>query len=167
VFRDINTLKIDPFMPYHDPRRPYVKYWFSASHGAVGSSFCDTLHEANQDRLVAEGGACIMYAHLACGFHDGTRLLPRFRQLMQRLAGLPGWFVPASTLLDFLRQRPSWRPEPEPHYLQRLQWNWLFSRMVSSTTRLARQVGNGGGGNGTAPSETRVEDEAATSNSRA
>ena len=34
VFREINTLKLCPFMPYHDPRRPYVNYWFASSEGA-------------------------------------------------------------------------------------------------------------------------------------
>ena len=35
VFREINTLKVDPLMPYHDPRRPYVRYWFSSSEAPV------------------------------------------------------------------------------------------------------------------------------------
>jgi hypothetical protein len=33
VFRDINTLKECPFMPYHDPDRPYVNWWFASSGG--------------------------------------------------------------------------------------------------------------------------------------
>ena len=40
VFRDINTLRMDPLMPCHDKRRPYVRYWFSSSEGADVSSFC-------------------------------------------------------------------------------------------------------------------------------
>jgi len=33
VFPEINTLKVDPLMPYHDRWRPYVRYWFSSSEG--------------------------------------------------------------------------------------------------------------------------------------
>jgi hypothetical protein len=135
VFQDINTLRSDPLMPYHDPRRPDVKFWFSSSNGATGDAFCATVHEANQDRLVAEGGACIMYAHLAVGFNTGHGLLPRFVELMRRLSKLPGWFVPASTLLDFLRTHPDWEPEATAHQLQRLQWSWLGSRAIQRIRR--------------------------------
>lgn len=130
VFPGLNTLRADSLMPYHDPARPHVQFWFSASNGADGPTFCDTVCEANQDQLVAEGGACIMYAHLAVGFHNGRGLLPRFTALMARLARLPGWFVPASTLLDFLRTRPTWRAEPALRERQRLQWAWLRSTLL-------------------------------------
>ena len=29
IFRNINTLKCCPFMPYHDPQKPFVNYWFA------------------------------------------------------------------------------------------------------------------------------------------
>ena len=56
VFRDINTLKCCPGMPYHDPDRPYVNYWFASSEGRDVESFVSTISEANQDRLAGEGG---------------------------------------------------------------------------------------------------------------
>ena len=31
VFSDINTLKSCPYMPYQDPTKPYVNYWFASS----------------------------------------------------------------------------------------------------------------------------------------
>ena len=33
TFSDINTLRCDPKMPWHDPRKHYVNYWFSSSDG--------------------------------------------------------------------------------------------------------------------------------------
>jgi hypothetical protein len=45
VFSDINTLKMDPLMPYHDPRRPFVQYWFSSSYGSNFEAFCELLSE--------------------------------------------------------------------------------------------------------------------------
>lgn len=105
VFGDINTLKACPPMPYHDPERPLVNYWFASSEGANVASFNERLREANQDRLEEEGGACIMYAHFAHGFCPKGVLDRRFRELMERLARKNGWFVPVSTLLDYLLEQ--------------------------------------------------------------
>jgi hypothetical protein len=102
VFSEINTLKVCPFMPYHDPQRPFVNAWFASSEGGRVEPFNQTISEANQDRLEAEGGACIMYTHFAKGFYAQGRLDPRFKELVQRLAGKGGWFVPVATLLDYL-----------------------------------------------------------------
>lgn len=102
VYRDINTLRACPAMPYHDPLKPCVNYWFSASDGHDVEAFNRCIGEANQDRLEAEGGACIMYTHFAKGFRDSQGLNRRFRELMRRLANKDGWFVPVRVLLDHL-----------------------------------------------------------------
>jgi hypothetical protein len=102
VFPEINTLKACPFMPYHDPTRPFVNYWFASTEGAGVQSLNEMLSEQNQDRLEQEGGACIIYTHLACGFYENGRLNTRFETLMKRLSRKNGWFVPVSELLDYL-----------------------------------------------------------------
>jgi hypothetical protein len=102
VFAEVDTLQACPIMPYHDPQRPYVNYWFASSEGAHVESFNRTLCESRQDRLEQRGGACIMYTHFANGFCQDGRLNRRFRELMERLAAKNGWFVPVSQLLDFL-----------------------------------------------------------------
>jgi hypothetical protein len=102
VFADINTLKVCPEMPYHDPARPYVNYWYASSEGAKARSFIARLDDRNQDRLEAEGGACIMYTHFGLGFYEKNTLNPEFKRLMERLSKRNGWFVPVSTLLDYL-----------------------------------------------------------------
>jgi hypothetical protein len=104
VLGDINTLKACPVMPYHDPARPYVKYWFASSEGGDVASFNAMLRENNQERLRREGGACIIYTHLAKGFVEKGRVDKRFRTLMERVARMDGWFVPVRTLLDFIVQ---------------------------------------------------------------
>jgi hypothetical protein len=102
VFADINTLKVCPAMPYHDPARPYVNYWFAASEGPNVNAFNEAVSERNQDRLASEGGACIMYTHFASGFLEDGTLNRRFKCLMERIRNMNGWFVPVHTLLDFL-----------------------------------------------------------------
>jgi len=102
VFSDINTLKMCPYMPYFDNNRPYVNNWFASSEGADVHSFTKTISEENQDRLQEEGGACIMYTHLGARFFKDGELNPRFKYLMERLSRKNGWFVPVSTLLDYI-----------------------------------------------------------------
>ena len=104
TYRDINTLAACPVMPYNDPDRPYVRAWFASSEGANVDGFNGCLAETEQERLEAEGGACIMYTHFASGFWSAGELNSRFRELMQRLASRNGWFVPVTTLLDYLVQ---------------------------------------------------------------
>jgi hypothetical protein len=133
-FSDINTLKVSPIMPYHDSSRPYVRYWFSASEGPSYDAFCQLLSESNQDRLLAEGGACIAYSHFGFGFVEDGRVREEFARLIERLADLPGWFVPASTLLDFLRSQEGWREEADRKVLRTMQYRWLGSRLLHGTT---------------------------------
>jgi len=129
AFAEINTLKACPQMPYHDPARPFVNYWFASTEGADGKAFVKMLTEANQERLEAEGGACIMYTHFGRGFYEDGRLLPRFRALMQRLAGRPGLFVPVTTLLDYIQEKrgPVTLVSPEKEALER---RWLKHKIL-------------------------------------
>jgi hypothetical protein len=105
ISTDINTLKYFPFMPFHDSKKPYVNYWFASSEGSNISYFNECLSEENQDRLEEEGGACIMYTHFANGFFESGKIEPRFKHLMERLSKKNGWFVPVSTLLDYLLEK--------------------------------------------------------------
>ena len=133
VFRHINTLQICPYMPYHDPQRPFVNHWYASSEGANLESFVETVSEPNQDRLEQDGGACIMYAHFGHGFVKNGKLDPRFRSLMTRLSKKNGWFVPAAALLNFLRQRNS------AHIISSrerasIEWNWLSRKLIRGTS---------------------------------
>ncbi len=132
VFPDINTLAVCPMMPYHDPKRPLVNFWYASSEGPDLKSFNATLTESNQDRLLEEGGACIMYTHLACDFYR-DRLDPRFETLMRRLSKMPGWFVPAGTLLDFLRGRNGGHVLTD-HERSRLERSWLSHKLRVGAT---------------------------------
>lgn len=133
VFGDINTLKACPIMPYHDPKRPYVNWWFASSEGADAASFNRTISEKNQDRLEAEGGACIMYAHLGKDFCRNGRLNGRFKFLLERMAAKNGWFVPVSTLLDLLLQENGGHTI-NPGERAVLELKWLIHKALIGTT---------------------------------
>ena len=130
VFREINTLRACPQMPYHDPLRPWVNLWFASTEGAKGPAFFSAVAEANQDALEEQGGACIMYTHFGHGFVEDGQLNPRFRDLMQRLAGKGGWFVPVTTLLDHLRQSRASDPVLNDADRSALEWRWLRQKLL-------------------------------------
>jgi hypothetical protein len=133
AFARINTLACDAAMPYHDPHRPYVKFWFSAAEGTNAPRFEKLISERNQEQLVQERGACILYTHFAFGFVENGKLRPGVATALRRLAKLPGWFAPASTVLDHLRTRPGWRPTPEPAELRKIEWRWLAEKVRFGT----------------------------------
>jgi len=132
VFQTINTARADPFMPYHDTRRPYVNYWFSSSDGAKVKGFNSLLTEANQERLVRERGCCIVYTHFGKDFvQDGT-LNPIWKKQMTSLAERNGWFAPTSEILDLLLSHRPAKP------ITRLGRKYLCSRWLLEKARSTR-----------------------------
>jgi hypothetical protein len=131
VFGAVNTLDACPFMPYHDPQRPFVNYWFAASEGSNVARFNAMMSEANQDKIEEEGGACIIYTHFGHGY-CAPRLDPRFAELMKRLSRRGGWFVPASTILDHLLQRKKDAAISEKQR-RRLERRWLLHKIHYGT----------------------------------
>jgi hypothetical protein len=132
VFPEINTLAVCPQMPYHDPLRPYVNFWFASSEGANSRSFLDRISEASQDRLEEQGGACIMYVHFGHGFFEHGALNSRFADLMSRLSRKNGWFVPVGQLLDHLRGGNT--PAIARRDRARLERRWLRHKMRTGTS---------------------------------
>ncbi|HKB09021.1 MAG TPA: hypothetical protein VKD69_00150 [Vicinamibacterales bacterium] len=133
VFSDINTLAACPWMPYHDPLRPYVNAWYASTEGSNVERFTVAIAERHQERLEEQGGACIMYTHFGHGYVEGGRLHARFRTLMQRLSRKNGWFVPVNVLLDHLRQRR----EPlaiTGRQRRSLEQRWLWEKMFRGTS---------------------------------
>lgn len=102
-----NTLRVSPDMPFHDPRRPFVNYWFANSDGTDRGRFVRLLSARNLAKVREEGGACIVYTHLAKGFARPDRgrwvLDPAFVQAVERVcAHNDVWMPTASVLLDRL-----------------------------------------------------------------
>jgi hypothetical protein len=133
VFSDFNTLRVCPWMPYHDPARPYVNAWYAASEGSNLARFLHTMTEVNQDRLEAEGGACIIYTHFGHGFVQDGVVSQRFRELMNRLSRKNGWFVPVGVLLDYLRQKQN-ESTISPANRARLERHWVWEKLFRGTS---------------------------------
>lgn len=131
TFNDINTLKIDPLMPYIDrSKERFSNYWFSSSDGHTVKEFNFLIRKENIDRLENEGGACIVYTHFAYNFvNDQGQLDREFVENMDYLSTKNGWFVPASTLLDYLLSQKK-EVYASKSYLIRLDLRWALDRVV-------------------------------------
>ena len=134
TFNDINTARVNPSIPYRDPARPIVRWWFSSTDAEDADEFAELLHPTNQDRLEREGGVCIVATHLGKGFYDKNRLHPVVEERLRLLARRPGWFPPVGTLLDWMRDRRETELLPPSEWRQ-MQWRW----MVDLATRKARR----------------------------
>jgi hypothetical protein len=137
VYLDANTLKQCPYMPYHDPARPYVNYWFASSDGSSRPYFNQLLDEENQDRLEDEGGCCLVYTHFGSRFVQDGQINQRFQGLMTRLSQKNGWFAAVSTILDYIISTRG------PHTLtpgerMKLEQAWLKNQVRLKISRKVR-----------------------------
>jgi hypothetical protein len=125
TFSDINVLRVNPSLPYRDPKRPYVRWWFSAADAGDVHAFNHLLREENQDRLEAEGGVCIVATHFGKGFCRGGSLNRETRGLLESLAARNGWFRPVGEVLDWLRAQRVSDGLPAREW-RRMQWRWAW-----------------------------------------
>jgi len=125
TFNDINTLAKNPSMPYHDPARPLVARWFSASDAESVTEFNELISEKNQERLEESGGACIVATHVGKGFAIDGVVNGETRRLLTELAARGGWFPTVGELLDSLARGNPTGSIP-PGEWRRMQWTWAF-----------------------------------------
>ncbi|MGI8936731.1 MAG: hypothetical protein ACR2JF_00700 [Iamia sp.] len=104
-FTAANLLRPCPVLPYHDPARPYVNWWFASTHAPTLEPFLDLVRPERLDRLEEEGGVCIVYTHFGTDFAPAGRLDPRFVGALRDLTERDAWFAPASEVLDHLRSQ--------------------------------------------------------------
>jgi hypothetical protein len=126
---DINTATFNPSMPYRDPERPLVPWWFSASDAEGALEFNDLIHPDNQDKLEREGGFCIVATHCGKEFVQNGIVNPTTVERLTALSRRPGWFPTVGQLLDWLRTRRESQggngllPSGE---WRRMQWQWAW-----------------------------------------
>jgi hypothetical protein len=135
VFADLNTLAICPDMPYHDPARPFVNFWFASADGGNRVRFLRNFNFRSLDRLVETGGLCIAYVHFAGGFVRDGVVDPEVRRRLEYIAAKDGWFASVSDVLDYLRRGGSREDRTIlPARLSRLESRWLAGRILKGIT---------------------------------
>ena len=147
TFSEINLLRVNPSMPYHDSTRPYALWWFSATDAEGVEEFNELLRPANLKRLEDEGGVCIVATHFGKGFSRAGELHPETQRRLESVAQRHGWFPPVGELLDWLRARRKTDGLPAREWRQ-MQWRWArdtFTRQLAARRRARRRAkGNGG-----------------------
>jgi hypothetical protein len=121
----INTARFNPSMPYRDPARPLVPWWFSASDANSVDEFNALIHPVSQDRLEREGGFCIVATHLGKGFVRDGVVNAVTRARLTELSRRQGWFPTTGEMLDWLRaHRVDAGGTLPSHEWRRMQWRW-------------------------------------------
>lgn len=130
---DINTFKKNPYMPYRDKHyHEFANYWFSSTFAPNQWMFKKQVNKKSIDRLENEGGVCILYTHLGYYMVDGV-IDPHFKKMIEYLGSKnSGWYVPVSTVLDFLNHNKKLNSISEfiPTYFKKwLEFRTLWTRI--------------------------------------
>jgi hypothetical protein len=143
TFEDVNLARINPSMPYHDPARSLVKWWFSCSDAEDCEEFNHLLRPGRQERLEHEGGWCIVATHFGKNFVRNGQVDRLTQKRLETIAARGGWFVPVVTLLDYLRDQGA-GDELSTEEWDKMQWKWardLVRRKLRQTRRRPDAVG--------------------------
>lgn len=139
TFSEINLLRVNPSMPYRDPLRPHVRWWFSAADASDVDEFNTLLRPERQQQLEAEGGVCIVATHFGKGFCRDGKPHPDTQRLLELLAARNGWFPAVGELLDWLRARRA-NDRLAAGEWHRMQWRWARDLLAHRARRVARRT---------------------------
>jgi hypothetical protein len=134
-------------MPYRDPRRPLVPWWFSASDAEGATEFAALISSQNQARLEAEGGYCIVATHFGKGFVENGAVRPDVAARLEELAARDGWFPTVGELLDWLLAQRNAAADADaalpPREWRRMQWRWAYDLLVRKVRERRAPAGGG------------------------
>ncbi len=133
-FHEINLRKVNPEIPYHDPKRPYVNYWFHTSDGKDVHAFNDLLRKENLEKLEKEGGVCIVYTHFGYGFCENGMVDDTTVERLRDLASRNGWFAPTSEILDYLREINEGGNKLSFKQRLYLQFRWIKEKILHGSS---------------------------------
>ena len=137
TFDDVNITRVNPTIPYHDPTRNFVRWWFSGSDAENCSEFNQLLRPDRQERLERERGCCIVATHIGRGYVRDGQVDRLARKRLESLVSRPGWFGPVSTLLDHFRTNNASGQLTSEEW-ERMQWKWardIVRRRVRNTVK--------------------------------
>lgn len=130
TFAGLDALAFNPEMPYSTASTPYVEHWFSTTDAPDPAAFLRRVTREAIDALEKAGGACIVSTHFGKkGYVADGSLHPGVDAMLRYIAAKPGWFVPASKILDHLRaQKPN--REIGAFALARLELRFMIDQLA-------------------------------------
>jgi hypothetical protein len=104
AFRQLNGMHIPPGRPFSDSRKLTGPLFFNTTDAPTIGVFNKLVNPGSIDQLRKQNGWAIISTHIGKGFYWKNQLNKDFTNTMKYMASLPGWFVPVSEMLDFLKQ---------------------------------------------------------------
>jgi hypothetical protein len=105
TFKRLNILDVNPEMPYKLHQTGYVNYWFSTADASGVDAFNKLFTKDRIDNLERNGGVCLLSTHLANGYVKNGKVNSATSEILKHIASKNGWFVPVSTILDYLLEK--------------------------------------------------------------
>jgi hypothetical protein len=102
TFAGIDLNRVTQRFPYSTAGAPRIKGWFPSCDADNVQEFVELLDERHQDALESDNGICILSTHLGKGFVRDGQVREDVVRALESLSRRPGWFVPLTTLLDYV-----------------------------------------------------------------
>jgi len=130
---NINTYKVNPYMPYKDKRYDeFSNYWYSSTFAPNQWMFKAVVSKNSIDQLEKEGGVCILYTHLGYYFKNGE-IDDHFKEMIEYLgAKESGLYVPITEVMEILtkNKRVTHKGEYIPFFFKKkLELHSLVTRI--------------------------------------
>jgi hypothetical protein len=139
TFETLDVSEVNPTIPYHDPSRACVNWWFSAADAENCTAFNRLLCVGAQRQLEERGGIAIVATHFGKGFVSNGHVNSTTEQLLISLSRRPGWFVPVGQLLDWLRDSRVGGHIPAAEW-RNMQWRWIYDLLARGIRDRARRT---------------------------
>ncbi len=107
TFNRLDCANIPPYGVYSDPKKENIPKLFNTSDAPDIYAFNSLVNKSSIDNLYKNQGWAIISTHLGKHFYKCGKINKDFKQNIDYLATLPGWFVPASDLLDHILTKSS------------------------------------------------------------
>lgn len=130
TFKRLNSLEVNPEMPYKLHQTGYVNYWFSTADAPDVDSFNKLFTFERIDDLERSGGVCLLSTHLGKEFANNGKVNSNALKILKYIASKNGWFVPVSTILDFLLEKKESSVELTDYQCFRLEFRFIIENIL-------------------------------------
>jgi hypothetical protein len=110
TFYKLNCSQIAPGRPYINRTKQREVKFFNTADAPDVNAFNALVNKDSLDRLCREGGWCVLSTHLGKGFCRRGTVNAEFKETIEYLGTLPGYFVPVSKLLDYVGEQRGRKP---------------------------------------------------------
>ena len=102
-FNRLNGFSIPPKTLYYDDKKPFAPVLFNTADAPDIDHFNSLVTKKAIDNLRDCNGWAIVSTHIGKGFYRDGKIDPTFCETIEYLKSMPGYYVPVTTLLDYLR----------------------------------------------------------------